>query len=89
MKISIYPVNGGLQFSHGIHKHPAIEESISQSYQEIVINVTYPMSGGVAPLYNPLTPSLRTVCNRQSSGPLNWAFSVVCRRTLMVSKLLK
>ena len=31
----------------------------------------HPMSGGVAPLYRARTPSFRTVCARQSSGPHN------------------
>lgn len=47
----------------------------------------HPTSGGVAPLYNPLMPSFRTVCSTQSRGPLKCASLVVCRRTLTVSNL--
>jgi hypothetical protein len=46
-----------------------------------------PTSGGVAPLYNPFTPSFRTVCSVQSNGPRNWASLLVCSRTLTVSNL--
>jgi hypothetical protein len=46
----------------------------------------HPTNGGVAPLYKPAKPSFRSVCMRQSTGPRNWDFSVVCRRTFMVSK---
>lgn len=42
--------------------------------------------GGVAPLYSPLRPSLRTVYVRHCRGPANWQADVVCRRTLIVSK---
>lgn len=38
-------------------------------------------------MYNPRTPSLCTVCRRQSNGPLKWDFPVVCSRTLIVSNL--
>lgn len=47
----------------------------------------HPTSGGVAPLYSPLIPSLWMVLRRQSSGPAKWLGGEVCRRTLMVSKL--
>lgn len=47
----------------------------------------HPTSGGVAPLYNPATPSFRSVCMRQSTGPLKCASFVVCNRTLIVSNL--
>ena len=46
-----------------------------------------PTSGGLAPLYSPLNPSLPTVVKRQSSGPLNLADVEVCMRTLTVSNL--
>lgn len=46
-----------------------------------------PTSGGVAPLYNPLTPSLRTVCSTQSNGPRKCPSWLVCKRTLIVSNL--
>lgn len=45
----------------------------------------HPMSGGVAPLYSPVTPSCLTVCIKQSTGPRKCDLSVVCIRTLMVS----
>lgn len=48
-----------------------------------------PTSGGVAPLYKPRTPSFRTVCSVQSSGPRKWTSLVVCRRTLTVSNLIR
>lgn len=46
-----------------------------KSYTESI--TIHPTSGGVAPLYNPDTPSLRTVCSTQSSGPLKWESLVV------------
>lgn len=46
-----------------------------------------PTSGGVAPLYSPLTPSFRTVCSTQSKGPLKCPSLLVCNRTFTVSKL--
>lgn len=48
----------------------------------------HPINGGVAPLYNPLTPSFLTVCNTQSRGPLKCESLLVCSRTLTVSKLV-
>ena len=47
----------------------------------------HPISGGVAPLYKPLRPSFLIACSRQSRGPLNCAFSLVCNLTLIVSNL--
>lgn len=55
------------------------------SYSESI--AIQPTSGGDAPLYSPRTPSLRTVCSTQSSGPRKCVVSEVCRRTLTVSKL--
>lgn len=46
-----------------------------------------PISGGVAPLYSAVTPSFRTVCSKQSNGPVNRELFVVCSRTLIVSNL--
>ena len=45
----------------------------------------HPISGGVAPLYSPLTPSDLMVLCRQSRAPWNWV--LVCNRTFRVSKL--
>lgn len=47
----------------------------------------HPTSGGEAPLYNPFTPSFRTVCSVQSNGPLKCPSLLVWRRTLTVSNL--
>ena len=46
----------------------------------------HPISGGVAPLYIPFTPSFRRVWRRQSHGPVNWVELEVWRRTFIVSK---
>lgn len=51
--------------------------------------IIHPINGGVAPLYNPRTPSFRTVCNVQSNGPLKCASLLVCKRTLTVSNLFR
>jgi hypothetical protein len=45
-----------------------------------------PTRGGDAPLYRPRTPSFRIVCITHSSGPRKRDLSVVCSRTLIVSK---
>jgi hypothetical protein len=45
----------------------------------------HPTRGGVAPLYNPGTPSFRNVWRRHWSGPEKRAESEVCKRTLIVS----
>lgn len=49
------------------------------------INI-HPTRGGVAPLYNPRTPSYFIVWRRHWRGPEKRVLSVVWRRTLMVSK---
>lgn len=46
----------------------------------------HPTSGGVAPLYRPVKPSLRRVVRRQSRGPRNCVEVVVWSLTFTVSK---
>jgi hypothetical protein len=46
----------------------------------------HPTSGGVAPLYNPGTPSFRMVWRRHWRGPEKRAELEVCNLTFNVSK---
>jgi hypothetical protein len=64
-------------------QHQYLSYAECKSYTESM-NI-HPTSGGVAPLYSPVTPSFLTVCSRQSNGPRNCETSVVCNRTLTVS----
>lgn len=75
-------------------KHTIVNQSLgfisyfkidTQTHTESI--TIHPTSGGVAPLYNPVGPSLRIVCSTQSNGPLKWPSLLVCSRTLTVSNL--
>lgn len=67
-------------------------QKLSPNYSNVTATYTesitiHPTSGGVAPLYNPRTPSLRTVWRVQSNGPRKCPSLLVCKRTLTVSNL--